>query len=130
MRARNADDGSGAMFVVQLPVMALAESAVVEKPAAVHPQAVLNGVRVLVVEDHDDTRELVQAALEELGASVETAASGAEALEAFRAGPPHVVVADIGLPEEDGYALMQRIRAFAEADGGAVPAVALTAYAR
>ena len=82
---------------------------------------------MLIVEDHDDARELVQAVLESAGARVVSAASTAEALEKAAAERLDVLVADIGLPGEDGYELLRRLRA---RHGVNLPAVALTAYAR
>ena len=85
---------------------------------------------MLVVEDHDDARELVAAVLRAAGAEVMTAASGAEALDGVMGTTPDVLLLDLGLPGEDGYALLRRIRAMNAFEGRAVPAVALTAYAR
>jgi hypothetical protein len=90
----------------------------------------LDGVRVLVVDDEPDTRNLVAKVLQQCGAIVSTVASAAEALEAFEGAPPDVLVTDIGMPGEDGYALIRKIRARAPERGGRVPAAALTAYAR
>ncbi|MGD0526236.1 MAG: response regulator [Polyangiaceae bacterium] len=86
----------------------------------------LRDLRVLVVDDSADMRELIAAVLETSGARPRCAGSCAEALADFARERPEVVVADIGLPDEDGYALIRRIRALAPAEGGAVPAVALT----
>jgi CheY-like chemotaxis protein len=90
----------------------------------------LDGVRVLVVDDELDARELLAMVLGRCGASVTCAASVAEGLEAFDRMRPHVVVSDIGMPGEDGYALIRRLRERGPEEGGRVPAVALTAYAR
>jgi CheY-like chemotaxis protein len=90
----------------------------------------LAGVRVLVVDDEPDTRELVKMTLKQYGATVCTAASVDEALLAFEEGGAAAIVADIGMPGEDGYSLIRRIRQLPVEQGGAVPAVALTAYAR
>jgi CheY-like chemotaxis protein/two-component sensor histidine kinase len=90
----------------------------------------IEGVRVLVVDDEPDARALVKRFLEDCKAMVATAASTAEALELIRADPPDVLVSDIGMPGEDGYALIKQVRALGPARGGGVPAIALTAYAR
>jgi CheY-like chemotaxis protein len=90
----------------------------------------LSGVRVLIVEDEEDTRDLLSAALRHSGAEVDSAASAVEALAALRRHRPDVLVCDIGMPGEDGYALLSRVRALSPEEGGLVPAVALTAYAR
>lgn len=93
----------------------------------------LAGTRVVVVDDEADARELVAAALQHRGAEVVTAGSSAEALTFISDAPPerrpHVVVSDIGMPDEDGYAFIQQLRALDSARGGRVPAVALTGYA-
>lgn len=84
---------------------------------------------ILVVEDDPDARELMQAVLEQRGATVLTADSVATALELFDAQNPDVVVSDIAMPEEDGYALVKRLRARSPENGGEKPIVALSAYA-
>jgi CheY-like chemotaxis protein len=85
---------------------------------------------VLVVDDDPDAREVAQRILEEHGASVMVAASGAAALEALDARTPSVIVSDIGMPGMDGYELVRRLRAAFGTRASAVPAVALTAYTR
>ncbi len=90
----------------------------------------LSGLRVLVVEDEAEARELVAATLGRLGATVLTAASAATGYEALRVYRPDLLVADIGMADEDGYQLIERIRLLPVEDGGATPAIALTAYAR
>ncbi len=87
------------------------------------------GVRVLIVDDEADTRELLQFILEGCGVRVRTANSAAAALEAIKAEKFDVLVSDIGMPEEDGYSLIAKVRALDKEQGGRVPA-ALTAYAR
>jgi CheY-like chemotaxis protein len=93
------------------------------------PQA-LAGLGVLVVEDHEDTREFVAAILAEYGAEVTTATSARTAIAAFERAKPHVVISDIAMPEESGYSLIQALRALPPERGGRVPALALTAYVR
>lgn len=91
----------------------------------------LEGVRVLVVEDEQDAREVLTIALRQCGAEVMSAGSAAEALEILRGErTPDVLVSDIEMPGEDGYALIRKVRALEEERGGRVPAAALTAYAR
>jgi CheY-like chemotaxis protein len=89
----------------------------------------LQGLRVLVCDDDDDARELLVEVLSPAGAIVTVAASVREALEKFASERPHVIVSDIGLPIEDGYSFLRRIRALSLEDGGLTPAIALTAYA-
>jgi PAS domain S-box-containing protein len=90
----------------------------------------LAGLRALVVDDEPDTRDLVRRLLEARAATVTTAASAAEALDHLRQQPFDVLLSDIGMPGEDGYALIRRVRALPDDGGGNVPAIALTAYAR
>lgn len=88
----------------------------------------LAGVHVLVVEDAPDAREVYQLMLQEHGADVKVAATVAEAFETFQTFRPHVLVSDLTMPEEDGYALIRKIRGLSPQAGGKTPAVALTAY--
>ena len=90
-------------------------------------QRALDGVRVLLVEDTDDTRELLAFALEHCAAVVTTAASATEALESFQRDRPQILVTDLAMPYHDGYGLLRQVRALAPG-AAAVPAVALTAF--
>jgi len=90
----------------------------------------LAGVRVLVVDDEVDTLETIETVLGQCGAEVRTAPSAAAALETLEQWTPDLVVSDIGMPGEDGYALIARMRARDATQGGHVPVIALTAYAR
>ena len=92
------------------------------------PEA-LKGVRLLVVEDDADSREMLVTVFERCGAMVSAAASAGEAMEAMRRATPDVLVCDIGLPGEDGYELIRKVRALEAEKGGRIPALALTAYA-
>jgi CheY-like chemotaxis protein len=89
----------------------------------------LDGLRVLVVEDDDDSRSLVSMVLKQYGADVTAAASAAEALKALEGASTDVVISDIGMPDEDGYELMRKVRALPPQRGGLAPAIALTGYA-
>jgi CheY-like chemotaxis protein len=88
----------------------------------------LEGVRVLVVDDDFDARELLKTVLGHRGATVLVAANASEAFDAIVAERPDVLVPDIAMPDEDGYTLIRRIRTLAAADGGGTPAIAVTAY--
>jgi CheY-like chemotaxis protein len=90
----------------------------------------LQGLTVLVVDDNPDARDLLEFILASHGAQVRTAASAAEALEALSQSLPDVLISDIGMPEEDGYSLIRKVRAREASRGGRVPALALTAYGR
>jgi CheY-like chemotaxis protein len=88
----------------------------------------LSGLRVLVVDDDIDTLDITSALLRRCGASVDTAASVAEAMPLVTTAKPHVVVADVAMPGQDGFALLAKLRALAPQAGGQTPTVALTAY--
>ena len=88
------------------------------------------GVRVLIVDDEPDARALLRRLFEEWDAIVITAASADEAIAILQSELPDVLVSDIGMPGEDGYTLIRRVRALAPESGGRTPAIALTAYAR
>jgi CheY-like chemotaxis protein len=84
----------------------------------------------MVVDDDPDTREILCMVLSQYGAEVHAAGSSADALGAFREWKPNVLISDLGMPGEDGFAFIQKVRTFAPEDGGNIPAAALTAYAR
>ncbi len=89
----------------------------------------LTSLQILVVDDDEDSRFYISTVLEADGASVTTVASAAEALDILPQLQPDVLVCDIGMPEEDGYTLIRKVRVLSPDQGGEVPAVALTAYA-
>jgi PAS domain S-box-containing protein len=143
--ARSGGLGEGATFTVTLPVSAVnvepgPKEPALEPPRRPHaaemdenranPLVTLGGLKVLVVDDEPDARAVVRRLLEDCEAVVVTAGSAAEAYETFRQERPQVLVSDIGMPGEDGYELVSRIRKLDAAEGGRVPAIALTAYAR
>jgi len=140
--ASSAGKGQGTMFRVSLPIMPIVHGEISDdsplpftgdiadaRVALPEPDA-LRGLSLLVVDDDAPTLSTLSFVLKKCGAGVLTASSSAEALAVFRAQRPDVVVSDIGMPDEDGLALLGQIRAFDEADGGLTPAVALTAYVR
>jgi CheY-like chemotaxis protein len=86
----------------------------------------LHGIRVLVVDDDEDNRDMLALMLEHGGATVSTADSADEALKGLEIGDPHVLISDIGLPGEDGFSLLRRVRATPR--GGDIAAIALTGY--
>jgi PAS domain S-box-containing protein len=90
----------------------------------------LDALKILIVDDEPDTQELLKTSLSECGADVTVAASVSEALGTFEVSVPDVVISDIGMPGEDGYDFIRRLRALPKESGGKVPAIALTAYAR
>jgi CheY-like chemotaxis protein len=126
--ASSAGPGHGATFMVTLPLVPAAVRAAPDPATAAAP--VLDGLCVLVVDDDRDTLAWTMKALAECGARVVTATCAREALDAVTRDNPDVLVSDIRLPDTDGYALLQQVRALEPALGHAVPAVALTAYPR
>jgi signal transduction histidine kinase/CheY-like chemotaxis protein len=130
VRAESRGEGYGATFIVTLPVHEPVARSVpaarVAEPAPVPVENRLHAVRVLVVEDDDDTRDVVRATLEHAGASVEVVSSASDARREMSSQSPHVLISDIRMPEEDGYSLIRSLRK----DGVSTPAIALTAYAR
>jgi CheY-like chemotaxis protein len=139
-RAESEGEGRGATFTIELPGLGVADwgsrveearHVTADDEAAVcrPPSATLSGVSVLVVEDEPDALDLVRVVLEQGGARVTAVKDAAAAMDALGAARPDVLIADIGMPGEDGYQLIRRVRALGAERGGAVPAVALTAYA-
>ncbi len=86
-------------------------------------------LRILLVEDNDDSREMLEFMFSQQNIEVTAVASVAEALEAFNRVPPDILISDIGMPDEDGYALIRKVRQLAPEQGGLIPAIALTGYA-
>ena len=132
--AESDGQGRGATFTVTLPASApptLREDALQSTAAreTITQLASLEGSRVLLVEDERDSADFLRQILEGYGATVVVALSGQEALESLRTGRPDILISDIGLPEMDGYQLLVRIRQLDAKDGGAIPAIALTAFA-
>jgi signal transduction histidine kinase/ActR/RegA family two-component response regulator len=124
----------GATFTLELPVVTSPELSQNQAGGRLFdgPSPDLTGMRVLVVDDEADARELLVAALTHSGATVASATSCEEALALLAvAGSdrPHVIVSDIGMPREDGYELIRRLRSLPREQGGRIPAVALTGYA-
>ncbi len=134
--ARSQGAGTGATFDVHLPSVIMPsidptgrDGLAVAAPPAPVDRSLLTGLHVLVVDDEEDARLLLKTALSQYGADVTVAASAAEAVIALDARQPDILLSDIGMPNEDGYALVRRLRARPLADGGGIPAVAITAYA-
>lgn len=92
-------------------------------------RGVLEGLRIVIVDDDPDARELLATLLTQRTAEVFAGESAAEAFELLRRERPDVLVSDIAMPEEDGYMLIRRVRALSEEEGGRIPALAVTAYA-
>ncbi|WP_169796626.1 PAS domain-containing protein [Chondromyces crocatus] len=138
IRASSEGEGAGATFTVRLPFVPARQrrqggpgslDPEVLHPDDDHPRA-LHGIRVLVVDDEPDARDLLVELLERGGARVISAGSAAEAFELLERVRPDLLVADIAMPGEDGYSLIRKVRALGPAEGGLTRAVALTAYTR
>ena len=137
VRAESAGESRGAIFMVDLPVAPTVSGEVAPVPARhrddsaadVRPVS-LRGVRVLVVDDEADARELMRMILRSSGADVMAAACAEEALEQVEQWHPDILVSDIGLPGDDGYVLIQKLRQRQGDYGRSMPALAVTAYAR
>ncbi len=135
LSAESEGEGRGATFKVVLPAAdrpppaaATAAAAQPSRPApALRP---LEGLKVVVVDDEPDVRDLLETILATRGAEVNSAESAAEGLELVQQVRPDVLVSDIGMPGEDGYSLLRRLRQLAPEAGGATPALALTAFSR
>jgi signal transduction histidine kinase len=149
IQAASGGKGKGATFTVTLPVLSLSDLEVLgevspevsaqllnlrrqqngagDKPAELHPD-LLKGLRVLTVDDQQDTRELITIALARYGAEVKATDSASTALQLIKEWKPHVVVSDIGLPGVDGYDFIRQVREL-ETGGDRIPAIAVTGYA-
>jgi PAS domain S-box-containing protein len=138
VKAKSPGPGMGATFIVELPVLAVHAPA--DSQQRRHPRShsemenldfpSLEGIGVLAVDDEADAREIIKRLLESCGARVDTASSAAEGLELFQRNRYDVVLSDIGMPDEDGFSLIRKIRELDHSSGNRTPAVAFTAFAR
>jgi signal transduction histidine kinase len=134
--AESPGEAQGATFTTTFPLLAVSTEAHeatdidgrVGKATSGH--SMLEGLRVLVVDDEPDTRQVISAVITRSGAEVKTCASVPEALETLKLWKPDILMSDIGMPEEDGYSLIRKVRSLSAESGGLIPAAALTAYAR
>ncbi len=135
IKAESPGEGKGATFTVVLPRgssaadSAPAGNAGARTDSMAQASDALNGMRILIVDDEKDTLDFVSRFLASYGAEVVAAASAAEAIALVSTAGANVLISDIGLPDVDGYELLQRIRRL-EVGAGGIPAIALTAYAR
>ncbi len=120
--------GQGATFTIQLPLMPTQPTAN-QDSQLLAMSLDLSDIKILVVDDDTDTRELTAFLLEQYGARVTAVSSAQEALVALTRSKPHVLLSDIGMPNVDGYVLIQQVRTLPSEQGGQIPAIALTAYA-
>jgi CheY-like chemotaxis protein len=148
VHALSEGEGKGATFIVRIPFTAVRvlkdplqqaaqtkgdkEGAPVTKKddSAINAAAQLRGLRALIVDDEPDAREMLQVMLGQYGIQVKTSASVQEALDLLERWKPDVLISDVGMPNEDGYSLILRLRALGHERGGLIPAIALTGYSR
>ena len=132
-------EGKGATFTITLPFVGVVNNEQETEPVqptqgdeiiSFEGLPSLEGLKVLVVDDEADTRELICEVLKECGSQVITSDSAADALVALEQHKPDILISDLGMPDEDGYSLISKIRALPADRGGQIPAAALTAYAR
>jgi CheY-like chemotaxis protein len=134
-------DGKGATFTVTLPLRSIEPDKSAPHPSldayprpSLNAKPALEGLTVLVVDDETDARELLVHILQGVGATVVAVASAEDAIAQLSAPPSSsrfdLLVSDIGMPQEDGYTLLRRLRSLPPDHGGQLPALALTAYAR
>ncbi|NJL21148.1 MAG: response regulator [Leptolyngbyaceae cyanobacterium SM1_3_5] len=125
--ASSEGENQGATFTVELPLLKTADTQHPTPDIPLSPDSPLAGVQILLVDDEADTRDVTAFTLEEAGAIVTQASSAIKALQIFEAVRPNVLISDIGMPQMDGYALMQQLRSNLRQTG--TKAIALTAYA-
>ena len=137
VEAASRGEGHGATFTVCLPALSGLEARLSERYAVTAETAArfddvpdLHGVRVLIVDDEADTRELFASVLEQHLIEVAAVSSVAEALDMLKRWTPDVLVSDLGMPIETGYDLIRKLRLLTPDEGGAIPAVALSAHAQ
>jgi CheY-like chemotaxis protein len=128
--ATSAGAGQGATFTVSLPLkpdIPITAVVVAPRPPA-KADLLLAGLKILVADDQDDSRDLIEFLLTQQGAIVTGVASAAEAFDVIRRHRPDVLLSDIEMPDETGYSLIRRVRALPPEQGGTVPAAAMTAH--
>jgi signal transduction histidine kinase/ActR/RegA family two-component response regulator len=124
--------GKGAIFSASFPLLTDRTAPVAPHSTEIHASEFrsLDGLRVLLVDDEVETRQIISTVVQRTRAEVKTCTSAREALTELVAWRPHVILSDIGMPDEDGYSFINRVRSLSHDEGGATPAAALTAYAR
>ena len=128
VQADSAGEGQGATFIVKIPLL-LSQPQNEQNSEQPEPSLDLQGIEILVVDDDVDTREFVVFLLEQYGAQVRSVGSAHEALAALTQSVPDLLLSDIGMPDVDGYMLIQQVRSLPPEQGGQIRAIALTAYA-
>lgn len=136
--AYSAGEGQGTTFILKLPLLKVESEQVISEELEEHSSSIfttpyslnLDDLQILVVDDEPDVCELLAIALEEYGAQVTAASSVAEAIKVLDCLQPDILISDIGMPEEDGYTLLSKVREIEAKHGWRIPAMALTAYVR
>ena len=126
VKADSAGVGQGAVFIVEIPTLSVTNSTEIFSEAN-QSSPDLNGINILVVDDEVDSLEIITFILEQEGAIIATAVSASEAIESIAKSTPDLIISDIGMPEIDGYQLIEKIRA--SENFKSIPAIAVTAYA-
>ncbi|MDX2230555.1 MAG: response regulator [Leptolyngbyaceae cyanobacterium bins.349] len=138
IQAASAGEGQGTTFTIRLPLLPESSQPLAveqsflqanEQSAAISNRMILDGLRILLIEDEEDGRELVTFVLQSYGADVIAVSSVSDALQEFAQQIPDLLISDISMPNENGYDLIFQVRSLTPAQGGQIPAIALTAYA-
>jgi PAS domain S-box-containing protein len=133
IEATSEGEGMGSTFTLRLPIAPQKQAAI---PTAELPKIIgadklrLDGIRLLVVDDDEDNRDLLKTLLSHYGAIVTVASSAMEAMSLLLDSPPDILISDIGMPDEDGYQFIMKVRKLSKEKGGNTPAIALTAFAK
>ena len=137
VQAESPGEGQGSTFMINLPLPVIPQASKIQSISVTtsreavlsnHPNLV--GLHILVVDDEADARELITTVLIDCSAEVTAVASVEEALAALQGLKPDLLISDIGMPKQDGYDLIRAVRRLDVKEGGGIPAIALTAYAR
>jgi CheY-like chemotaxis protein len=132
VHAESQGEGQGSSFIIKLPVappVPETKSEPLPSQKCIEPQSLFKGLKVLVIDDELDARELIRRILAQQEASVITAARAADGLELLKTEKPDIVISDISMPEKNGYQFITEVRSLSAENGGTTPAIALTAFA-
>lgn len=132
VHAESPGEGQGSSFIINLPIappVPEIKSEPLPSQECIEPQSLFKGLKVLVIDDELDARELIRRILAQQEASVITAARAADGLELLKTEKPDIVISDISMPEKNGYQFITEVRSLSAENGGTTPAIALTAFA-
>jgi signal transduction histidine kinase/CheY-like chemotaxis protein len=132
VRAESPGEGQGSSFIINLPIappVPETKSEPLPSQECIQPQSLFKGLKVLVIDDELDARELIRRILAQQEASVITTARAADGLELLKTEKPDIVISDISMPEKNGYQFIAEVRSLSAENGGTTPAIALTAFA-